>query len=82
MIGTIEASDSRARALAELAAEMAEAGEDERLLHFIQRWWRHADKREDALKLFPLVTRFIPHHPELGLALHEAFTWVDAFLKG
>jgi tetratricopeptide (TPR) repeat protein len=81
VIGTIEHSDRRAGALAELAAEMAEAGEDEMLLHLIQRWWRLSDNREDALKLFPLVTRFIPHHPELGFALHEAFTWVDAFLK-
>ncbi len=83
IIGTIEDSSQRAAALRALAKEMAGAGEDEALLQVIHRSWRLADKREYVFRLFPMVTGFIPRNPELGFALHEAFTWVNSFfLKG
>ena len=82
VIATIEHSSLRARALTAVGAEIAETGEDESLLHLLQRSWRLADNRDYALDLFPLVTGFIPRNPELGVALHEAFAWVDDFLRG
>ena len=83
VIPTMESRNERAQALRKLARAMAGAGEDAVLLRVIHRSWRLADNREYALALFPLVTGFIPRNPELGFALHEAFTWVDSFfLKG
>jgi hypothetical protein len=82
IIGTIEDSYWRAEALQKLAATLGVVGEQEQLLGLIQHSWWLVSTREEALKLFSLVTEFIPHNPELGLALYKAFTWVDTFLKG
>jgi transcriptional regulator with XRE-family HTH domain len=82
LIGTIEDHEAQARAWGKLAATMAPVGAHEQLLRLIQRSWLLASTREDALRLFSLATEFIPHDPKLGLALYDAFTWVDTFLKG
>jgi len=68
--------------LIELTEAMAKIGEHERLLHLVQRWWRKADTRVYAIELLPMANRLIPLNPEIVRALYEAFTWVEAFLKG
>ena len=70
------------RTLQALAAAMAIADLYEQLLYLLHQWWWHASTREDALRLFPLATAFIPRYPELGRDLYEAFTWVDTCLYG
>ena len=82
VIRTFENREEGDEALTQLGAEMVEVGEYEQLLHLIQRSCSLASTRDDAFRLFPLVTSFISRNPELGLALHEAFTWVDSFVKG
>jgi len=82
VIRTFENREEGDEALTQLGAEMVEVGEYEQLLHLIQRSCSLASTRDDAFRLFPLVTSFISRNPELGLALHEAFTWVDSFMKG
>jgi tetratricopeptide (TPR) repeat protein len=74
-----DVSAERAKALVDLARKMADAGEYEALLHVIHHSWRLVDKRKHTLDLFPMAICFIPHNPELGLALHDAFSWVDNF---
>ncbi len=81
LIGTIEESSQRVEALGAMATSLAVAGKHEELLRLVQRSWWLANTREEALQLFPMAIRLIPRNPELGLALHEAFTRVDTFLK-
>ena len=51
------------------------------LLLLIQQSWLHAQTREDAKVLFPLVSSIISLHPSIGVKLHEVFNLVDGILK-
>jgi len=82
VIGTIEDSFRRSAALRELALQLALEGKFEQVLRLIQHSWWLARTRENALNLFPIAIGLITQHPELGIALNEAFTRVDSFLKG
>jgi tetratricopeptide (TPR) repeat protein len=81
-IGTIQDSNVQARALRELGTSMASAGKFEQLLHVIQRAWRQAETREEALALFSIASTFIFRKPKVSIAFFDAFTWVDTFLGG
>jgi hypothetical protein len=50
-------------------------------LALLQRAWLEARGEPDALARFSLVTPLVVRSPELGLALFEAFGWVDRFLQ-
>jgi hypothetical protein len=55
---------------------------DELLLRLVQRSWRQAGSRDEAISLLPLAYGLISYQPEISIEFCEAFTWVDAFLRG
>jgi len=81
MIGAIEDSTSRARALRALGAALMNAKNYLQLLRLVQRSWQQANTRDYAVTLLSLVNGIVPLK-EIGLALLESFSWVDDFLKG
>jgi hypothetical protein len=62
VISTLQNSDTRARALRDLATMMAGAEELEQLLHLIQRSWRQVETREKALTLFSMASTLRRKH--------------------
>jgi hypothetical protein len=53
----------------------------ERVLRLIQTAWVQASERSKLLGLARLADALIEAHPELALALGQAITWVDDFLR-
>jgi len=51
------------------------------MLYLVQHALLQANNREAALMLLPLTTELIPLNPKIGIAMYEAFSWVDNFLK-
>ncbi len=73
--------EQAAAALA-LGRALARAGGNEELLRLVQREWCRVATREQALRLFPLVSRLIALSPASGAACFEGFGWVERFLEG
>jgi hypothetical protein len=76
--------DRRQQAVASntLATMIASTDKLEQVLHFIQRSWRQAVTRDEALTLFSGAITVIPRISDIGTAFQSAFSWVDNFLKG
>jgi hypothetical protein len=70
----------RARVLRELVEVLLKHGDYERVFSLVQRSWLQAETRTFTLELFPLALGLIPLKPEIGVAFHEAFKWVNTFL--
>ncbi len=73
----MEISERRGKGWGELAEVLAKAGLHEQVLHLMKRSCLRAETMEHAVELLSLATGLIALKPQLGIALHEAFTWVD-----
>jgi hypothetical protein len=82
VIGTIQNSVQQAKALSDLATMMARTDKLEQVLHVIQRSWRQAETRGEALTLFCGIIAIISHTPDIGTAFLSAFSWANNFLGG
>ena len=81
VITRIEDDRGKDDLLVKLAAQMSTTDEYELLLHLTWRQWWLAGTREQALIRYRMAIHFISSHPTLGIALYNAFTWVDMFLQ-
>jgi len=82
VISTIQNSSKQAGALRNMVTMMARTDKLEQLLHLIQRSWRQAETRKEALALFTIAIAVISNTPDIGTDFLSAFTWVDNFLGG
>jgi hypothetical protein len=57
------------------------AREERELIDSLREQWLKAVTGEQALERFTLVCELIPHHPELGVHLWNAFKNVNSFLE-
>ena len=72
----------KARALRELGTALAQCREYYHLVRLIQQEWLRVTSREEALSFLPLAFSLLAYTPDLGMALLDAFAWVDRFLQG
>ncbi len=79
---TLKRSDINIEALQNLTNALSSFGKNEYVLRLVQHSWLKADTRKHAIKLLPLAIGLIPLKSEIGMDFCQAFTWVDAFLKG
>jgi tetratricopeptide (TPR) repeat protein len=74
--------ENKIQALSILIDTLAQHNEYRRIVRLVQREWLRTMRRDEALALVPLAFSLIPRYPDLGMALYEAFAWVDKFLQG
>jgi hypothetical protein len=82
VITPIRDEAKRAEALTALASSMAQHNQHKEVVRLVQRWWRQADTRNEALSLLSIASDLILFRPDVGIAIHDAFAWVDDFLRG
>jgi hypothetical protein len=80
VIATIRDGSKQARALRNLATIIARTDKLELVLQLIQRSWRQAEMRQEALTLFSIVGSVVTYTPDIGTAFFSAFYWVNNFL--
>ena len=79
---SISDSKQQAAALKNLIEVLIKYYKHDRILHLVQRSYLQAETRDFALQEISLAAGLISLKPEIGIALYEAFKWVDTFLAG